>query len=100
MSYPQQPNGEQQPYGPPSSYPQPGYGQVPYGQQPPYGQPMPGYWPAPVPPTNGMAIAALILVFVFFPLGLIFGYIARGQIRRTGEGGAGLAAAAETCRFG
>ena len=41
-----------------------------------------------------MAIAALILVFVFFPLGIIFGHVARGQIRRTGEGGKGLATAA------
>lgn len=47
-----------------------------------------------MPQTNGMAIAALILTFVFTPLGLIFGYIARGQIKRTGEGGAGLATAA------
>ena len=46
------------------------------------------------PPTNAMAIAALILVFVFFPLGIIFGHVARGQIKRTGEGGRGLATAA------
>ena len=41
-----------------------------------------------------MAIAALILVFVFFPLGIVFGHMARGQIKRTGEGGQGLATAA------
>lgn len=41
-----------------------------------------------------MAIAALILVFVFFPLGIIFGHVARGQIKRTREGGQGLATAA------
>jgi hypothetical protein len=41
-----------------------------------------------------MAIAALILVFVFFPLGIIFGHVARGQIKRTGESGLGLATAA------
>ncbi|AEV75488.1 hypothetical protein MycrhN_5009 [Mycolicibacterium rhodesiae NBB3] len=46
------------------------------------------------PPTNGMAIAALILVFFFFPLGIVFGHVARGQIKRTGEGGRGLATAA------
>ena len=34
------------------------------------------------------------LVFVFFPLGIIFGHVARGQIKRTGEGGQGLATAA------
>lgn len=54
--------------------------------------------PAPVyvsvPPTNGMAIAALILAFVFFPLGIILGHMARGQIKRSGEGGRGLATAA------
>jgi hypothetical protein len=46
------------------------------------------------PPTNGMAIASLILVFVFFPIGIVLGHVARGQIRRTGEGGKGLATAA------
>lgn len=44
--------------------------------------------------TNETAIAALILVFVFFPLGIILGHIARGQIKRTGQGGRGLATAA------
>ncbi|MGO4444997.1 DUF4190 domain-containing protein [Mycobacterium sp. 2YAF39] len=47
-----------------------------------------------VPATNGMAIAALILVFVFFPVGIVLGHVARGQINRTGEGGRGLATAA------
>jgi hypothetical protein len=46
------------------------------------------------PSTNETAIAALILVFVFFPLGIILGHIARGQIKRTGQGGRGLATAA------
>ena len=46
------------------------------------------------PPTNGMAIAALILAFVFYPLGIILGHVARGQIKRTGEAGKGLATAA------
>ena len=46
------------------------------------------------PPTNGMAIAALILAFVFYPLGIVFGHLARGQISRTHEGGRGLATAA------
>jgi len=41
-----------------------------------------------------LAIAALILVFVFFPLGIILGHIARGQIKRTGQSGRGLATAA------
>jgi peptidyl-prolyl cis-trans isomerase B (cyclophilin B) len=47
-----------------------------------------------VPPTNGMAIAALILVFLFYPIGIILGHVARGQIKRTREGGRGLATAA------
>jgi peptidyl-prolyl cis-trans isomerase B (cyclophilin B) len=47
-----------------------------------------------VPATNGMAIAALILVFVFFPVGIVLGHVARGQIKRTREGGKGLATAA------
>jgi hypothetical protein len=41
-----------------------------------------------------MAIAALIRVFVFYPVGIILGHVARGQIKRTGEGGRGLATAA------
>jgi len=47
-----------------------------------------------VPPTNGIAIAALILVFLFYPIGIILGHVARGQIKRTREGGRGLATAA------
>jgi hypothetical protein len=41
-----------------------------------------------------MAIAALVLVFVFYPIGIVLGHVARGQIKRTGEGGRGLATAA------
>jgi hypothetical protein len=48
--------------------------------------------------TNGLAIAALILGILGFltcgftsVLALIFGHIASGQIKRTGEGGAGMA---------
>ena len=67
------------------------YPNQPGWQQP--GRPQPVYV-SMVPPTNGLAIAALILVFFFFPLGIILGHLARGQIRRTGEGGRGLATAA------
>jgi hypothetical protein len=49
---------------------------------------------SPPPTTNSLAIAALISVFVFLPLGIVFGHLARGQIKRTGEGGKGLATAA------
>jgi hypothetical protein len=55
----------------------------------------------PAAPTNGMAIASLvcgILGWVMFPvvapiLAIIFGHLARGQIRHTGEGGGGMALA-------
>jgi len=40
-----------------------------------------------------MAVLAIILAFVFAPLGIIFGVIARKQIRQTGEEGDGLALA-------
>jgi peptidyl-prolyl cis-trans isomerase B (cyclophilin B) len=56
------------------------------------GQQNQGYY-APVQQTNGMAIAALIMAFVFAPLGIILGHVARGQIKRTGEGGRGFATA-------
>lgn len=49
-------------------------------------------------PTNGLAIASLVLgIFIFWLipsiLALIFGYISRNQIRERNEGGAGLAMA-------
>ena len=76
-------------------------GQPYYGPQPPYPayqqQPYPAY-PA-VPPTNGLAIAALVCGVGGFVIGLSFipaiicGHLARAQIRRTGEQGAGLALA-------
>jgi hypothetical protein len=40
-----------------------------------------------------MAILALIFAFVFAPLGIVFGIIARNQIKQSGEDGAGLAMA-------
>jgi hypothetical protein len=43
--------------------------------------------------TNVFAVLSLIFAFIFWPLGLIFGHIARSQVKRTGEGGAGLALA-------
>ena len=86
-SGPQQPApyGQQPPYG------QPGYGQPPYGQPYGYGNPPPRR-------TNGLAIAAMVLgiVWVFWIgsiLALVFGYIARKQIRERGESGDGMAIA-------
>lgn len=43
--------------------------------------------------TNTMAILALVFAFVFAPLGIVFGVVAKKQIRSSGEGGAGLATA-------
>ena len=40
-----------------------------------------------------MAIMAIVFAFVFSPLGIVFGIIARKQIARTGEEGDGLALA-------
>ncbi len=100
----QQPGYEQQPYGQPAygqqqPYAQPGYGQQYPPQQPAYGQPgaYPGYPQQPAyaapPATNTMAILALIFGIILAPLGVVFGFIARSQIKRTGESGDGLALA-------
>lgn len=43
--------------------------------------------------TNTMSILALVFAFLFWPLGVVFGIVARRQIARTGESGAGLAMA-------
>ena len=57
----------------------------------------PVYAPGPPAPqtrgTNVMAILSLVFAFVFAPLGIVFGHIAKNQIRRTGEAGSGLATA-------
>jgi peptidyl-prolyl cis-trans isomerase B (cyclophilin B) len=50
----------------------------------------PGYY---APPTNTMAIVSLILAFIVPIAGAIVGHIAINQIKRTGEGGHGLALA-------
>jgi hypothetical protein len=84
------------PYGPPGAYAPPGAGQ--YGQ-----------YPAPYPPsgfhapsTNGLAIASLVLGLVgWVPCGVgsilavVFGFVARTQIRNSQgrQGGEGLAVA-------
>ena len=70
----------------------------PYGPPPAPAAPPPGYYGGgyaqpPVRGTNGFAIASLICAFLCWPLGLIFGIIARNQIKQSGEGGAGLALA-------
>jgi hypothetical protein len=67
----------------------PQYSAMPPAQGHPQSYPQ-GY---PAPPTNTMAILSLIFAFVFWPLAIVFGHIARKQIARTGEGGQGLATA-------
>ena len=59
-----------------------------------------GYYPAPQPPTSGVAVASLICgIAEFFTLGIasvpavILGHMARSNIKRTGERGDGLAIA-------
>jgi hypothetical protein len=91
--------GKNTPPPPSSAYPPPqqqqqGYGQQPY-PQPGYGQPYPGYGqPYPAPRgTNTMAILALVFGILVAPLGLVFGFVARSQIKKTGEDGDGLALA-------
>ena len=49
--------------------------------------------PATTSNTNVMAILALVFAFVFSPLGIVFGAIAKNQIAQTGEQGMGLAKA-------
>ena len=69
---------------------------------PPYGQPLPGqpyaagaYGPpyAAGPPTNTLAILALVFAFFFPPPGIVLGLVARKQLQQTGEAGDGLAVA-------
>jgi hypothetical protein len=45
------------------------------------------------PPTNTMAVLSLVFAFLFWPLAIVFGHVARTQIARTGERGRGLATA-------
>jgi hypothetical protein len=88
-SYPAQPSAGM----PSGAYPQQGYGQVraPYGQYPAYG----------AKKTNGLAVASLVcgiggfLFFVPAILGIVFGFIARSQIRQSAgrQSGEGLAIA-------
>ena len=103
LAYGQQPQayGQQ-----PQAYGQqpPAYGQAPqqYGQpaygQPAYGPPPYGYGYPPPQRTNGMAIASMVLGILWLYwfgsiLALVFGYVAKRQIRERGESGGGMATA-------
>ncbi len=114
MTWPQGPGdpyGQQQPGGyDPNAQQHGGYdpyaGQQPYSAQPYSAQPgydaynqQPGYpQPGPYPGgqsrgTNTMAILALVFAFVFAPLAIVFGHMAKKQIQQSGEDGDGLATA-------
>lgn len=80
-------------------YPQQPYMQQPYAPGPPPQQPYPYPYPyPPAPATNGMAIASMVLGILWLYwvgsiLALIFGYIARNEIKKSGQGGDGMAIA-------
>ena len=91
-----QPAGQPAPYGA-TPYPASQYGQPPYGQPAFYGQAY-GYPPVVVQRTNGMAVASLVLGILWLywigsVLALVFGYVAKRQIRERGEAGSGMATA-------
>lgn len=87
---PQQGQYWQQAPMPPQFAPQP---YPPYQGYPGY-QGHPGYPPMMQRPgTNAFAIAGFVCGFVFNILGIIFGFVALNQIKRTGEQGRGLAIA-------
>ena len=66
-----------------------------YGTAPGYGQP--GPYVVAARPTNGMALAAMIVALaglvtcIAFPVGAVLGHIALKQVRQTGEQGEGYA---------
>lgn len=63
--------------------------------QPSYQQPSyPAYQVQMKPPTNVLAILALVGVFVWSIVGIVLGHIALSQVKKTGESGHGLALAA------
>ena len=96
---PQQPDPyQQQPQQQPYQYPQQPYSGQPYSGQPYPQYQQPGYPGYGMPmaaggQTNTMAILALVFAFVFSPLGIVFGHIAKKQIRERNEQGEGLATA-------
>ena len=98
MSYQEPPYDPYQQHDPYQQYQQPAYQQpqspYPYPQQPqPYPQ---AYSPQPMTSggqTNVMAILSLVFAFVFAPLAIVFGHIAKKQIRERSEDGDGLATA-------
>ncbi len=98
MTTPQDPYGSSGGSSDQPGYGQPGQGQQGgqpgYGQQGDFGSPPPGWGQPPAKQgTNGMAIASLIMAFLIGLVGVILGFIAKSQIKRTGQSGNGLATA-------
>jgi len=96
MTYPNQPNQPDPNWAAPQSPGQPGGDETPmYGYATP--APQPAYYGPPMvvsQPTNGLAIASLIVsILGFGPIGAIMGHIARRQIKERNEQGDGLALA-------
>jgi hypothetical protein len=92
---PERPSGWERPGSapPPPPPPPPPYQQPPPGYAP-YGQP--GYPSSPG--TNGFAIASMVLGILWLwwigsILALVFGYVAKSQIRGSGQSGSGMATA-------
>jgi hypothetical protein len=97
-SEPREPSGESRPES------SPGESQPPAAWEPPASppaawEPPPSgpAWGSQIPPAqpgyNVLAILSLVFAFVFAPVGIVLGHIARRQIGRTGEQGNGLAMA-------
>jgi undecaprenyl-diphosphatase len=82
---------------PPPAEPQPLPPRQPGMAPPPMASPAPGRQPGTVyrstvpTGTNTMAILSVVFAFVFSPLGVVFGHVAKKQIRATRQAGAGLA---------
>lgn len=75
-----------QPPPPPAGPPQASGGQ-------PISAPQPAGFGGYAPPTNTLAIIALIGAFVVPIVGIVCGHLALAQVKRTGEGGRSLALA-------
>ena len=72
---------------------------LPPQQQPPQQQPQYGAYQPAQPGWNVMAIVGFILAFFISVVGVILGFVALSQIKRTGEQGRGLAIAATIIGF-
>jgi len=91
---PERPSGWERPGSPPPPPPSP----PPYQQSPPGYPQQYGYQGYSSPGTNGFAIASMVLGIVWVwwigsVLALVFGYVAKSQIRQTGQSGSGMATA-------